>query len=877
MPGGMLSPTMQRISSFPFTPINKPPLSEEVKKRVSESLMDAEDCSELKEVTENSQKGEDIPALKVIIKEFAKQSMKEKENLPLNNNENMTKEKKIDNSENVAEEIEDEDPNEEGEDQTDSPGEDLDEPVSPPPSDSNHVILIEDDEEPGTNEESSNTVASGTGVAVAALIRQLLLNAAVDPIVRWEDKARGEFRVLNPGLLARRIQQANPSRPISDLRCDRGVFESVPGKQLVFRFGDLEPQISSPPRTTSSPTNVILTPKEVSPTAELPPKKLAVPQSRRKTYAQKISELQKPIPGQTVPVPSPTVKRVMPKETNLAATSLRLPSNQTSSMPSLIPLTIDDMAKKEAAAAAAISSSKGLHLSGGGVSEFPKTVPDFALPSFTPLPLSRQLNPQEIPQLDVFIPSLNPSALTDAELPLDLSSGPTKRRAGGDDAIPEDEISKKPKMEPIEKKEIKVRLVEPCKKNRAARKTGRQGSSTEEEMEELWTFCRAALHNPEYNPKVICWESIEDGEFRIVNQEEFLNAFLEVRGTRLVRDTLKKRVKACEEAELMHSRAHTRLGYRFGVKATSWRPGQGELVEQGRRMVPSKLAWTSSRFYGEFSKQTTAVKAEQEIKKEEPMDTNDGTLIEPKKADDAEPTSTSSSSSPTPPLFTLTPLVQLDLPLPAPQDKTNEEATVDVSDKEMTECEEFSCRLVLPRHRGYLAKLRLGDGLTINLDRHVFAQIEEGMREALKNKEGRSRISTHDRKIASAVIRKARRKTKAKSPKKQTELETNEEPEKKKEQEKLPESEKKEADMSSMPVLEEEGPCKELMEKTEESETTPEMQEPLSLDRDTESPPEARHRLPLVVAPRESTSSLRRPLPTRPVVSKSPILSTTAV
>merc|ERR1712004_516948 len=188
MPGGMLSPTMQRISSFPFTPINKPPLSEEVKKRVSESLMDPEDCSELKEVTENSQKGEGTPALKVIIKEFAKQSMKEKENLPLNNNQNqnITKEKKIDNSEDVAEEIEDEDLNEEGEDQTDSPGEDLDEPVSPPPSDSNHVILIEDDEEPGTNEESSNTVASGTGVAVAALIRQLLLNSAVDPIVFYK-------------------------------------------------------------------------------------------------------------------------------------------------------------------------------------------------------------------------------------------------------------------------------------------------------------------------------------------------------------------------------------------------------------------------------------------------------------------------------------------------------------------------------------------------------------------------------------------------------------------------------------------------------------------------------------------------------------------
>merc|ERR1711963_404834 len=218
--------------------------------------------------------------------------------------------------------------------------------------------------------------------------------------------------------------------------------------------------------------------------------------------------------------------------------------------------------------------------------------------------------------------------------------------------------------------------------------------------------------------------------------------------------------------------------------------------------------------------------------------------FEPKKADDDE--STSTSSSPTPPLFTLTPLVQLDLPRPAPQDKTNEEATVDVSDKEMTECDEFSCRLVLPRHRGYLAKLRLGDGLTINLDRHVFAQIEEGMREALKNKEGRSRISTED-------------------------------PVENKEEGKMPESAKNDTDMSSMPVLEEEGPCQEPMEKSEESDTTSEMQEPISLDRDTESPPEARHRLPLVVAPREPTSSLRRPLPPTPVVSKSPILSTTAV
>merc|ERR1719432_151144 len=444
--------------------------------------------------------------MKVIIKEFARQNIKEKENQPLNSNDNKTVEKE-ETKEKTDVEIE----KEEEDEDDDSIVEDFEEPVSPPPSDSNDVILVEDEEEPVNIEEEEANVA-GTGVAVAALIRQLLQNST-DPVVRWEDQKRGEFRVLNPGLLARRIQQANPSRPISDLRCDRGVFESVPGKQLVFRFGDLEPQSSSPP-IAASPTNVILTPKQISPAPELPSKKLSVPQSRRKTYAQKISELQKPIPGQTVNVPSPMLKRVMPKEASLASLSLRIPTQapQSPSMPSLIPLTIDDMAKKEAAAAAAASSSKGLHLSGGGVSDFSGSVSDFVLPTFTPLPLSRQLSQQEIPQLDVFIPSLNASTPTEAELPLDLSNGPTKRRAG-EDAIPEEEISKKPKMEEIEKETKRRSLqAEACKKYRAARKAGRQGS-TEEEMQELWTFCRAALHNPEYNPKVICWESIEDGEF----------------------------------------------------------------------------------------------------------------------------------------------------------------------------------------------------------------------------------------------------------------------------------------------------------------------------------------------------------------------------
>merc|ERR1712203_341974 len=242
----------------------------------------------------------------------------------------------------------------------------------------------------------------------------------------------------------------------------------------------------------------------------------------------------------------------------------------------------------------------------------------------------------------------------------------------------------------------------------------------------------------------------------------------------------------------------------------------------------------------------------------------------------------SACASPPVPLFTLTPLVQLDLPRPVQQDKPTEEEGA--GDKDMTECDEFSCRLVLPRHRGYLAKLRLGDGITINLDRQVFAQIEEGLRETLKNKEGRSRISTQDRKIANAVIRKARRKPKSKGPKKNPEAV--EETLDKTEEESLPIPEKNESNIS-MPVLEEETAREE--ESLERGKDPEEMAEEAvsSLERDPASLPEARHRLPLVVAPRESTPALRRPTttttstptatPQRPLISLSPSLPTTAV
>merc|ERR1712108_104049 len=68
----------------------------ELKKTVSDSSeckMEIEDGAELKEINKNSQKSEETPTLKVIIKEFARQNIKEKENQPLNSNDTKTVEK----------------------------------------------------------------------------------------------------------------------------------------------------------------------------------------------------------------------------------------------------------------------------------------------------------------------------------------------------------------------------------------------------------------------------------------------------------------------------------------------------------------------------------------------------------------------------------------------------------------------------------------------------------------------------------------------------------------------------------------------------------------------------------------------------------------
>ena len=499
---------------------------------------------------------------------------------------------------------------------------------------------------------------------------------------------------------------------------------------------------------------------------------------RRKTYAQKISELQKPIPSQAM------LLKVVPQEGGLTSLTLRIPSprpplpallplppSTTTSAP-LIPLTVSDVGKT-----APPQPSRGLHLSGGMVSALS--------PAAQHLPQLEDLLPQEVEQKI-------------GDLPLDLSGA--KKRPG---ETGEEQEAKKPKLEVQEKR--RLQQAEACRRYRASKRAGSRRGCSEQELQELWTFCRALLHHPGYNPQVICWETIEDGEFRIVQQEDFLQAWALAKGTRLEKDGLKRRVRGCEGEDLLHSRPHSRLGYRFGGRAQGWRPGQGELQEQGRRMVPCARTWANSRFFQEF--QVATVKQE------------------------------------TAHLFTVTPLEEVEQTSPVAVSETT------VTEDSLTECEEVPCTLLLPRHRGYHAKLKVG-GLTLALDRDLFLSIEQAVRQAMKD----SRVTGQNRDRARAGVRKAKRIPKVGSS-------TVEKVKKSAEKILLSKS-----DMDDIEILEEESPASMPVvgdETRMETMTVQEEEEKPKEEKSGEQKPEeekveVRHRLPLVVAERVVEARVRQ-------------------
>ena len=118
-------------------------------------------------------------------------------------------------------------------------------------------------------------------------------------------------------------------------------------------------------------------------------------------------------------------------------------------------------------------------------------------------------------------------------------------------------------------------------------------------MPGLWRFLRSLLHNPRYNPKLVTWEILEDGMFRIHSLQDFYTLWKGLKGTQINYDLLSKTLRIYDERKIMHGVSKHRCVYKFGTNAEGWRPYEGEISRAGKRPVPNQATWPQSRFYEE--------------------------------------------------------------------------------------------------------------------------------------------------------------------------------------------------------------------------------------------------------------------------------------
>merc|ERR1711962_1212483 len=150
----------------------------------------------------------------------------------------------------------------------------------------------------------------------------------------------------------------------------------------------------------------------------------------------------------------------------------------------------------------------------------------------------------------------------------------------------------------------------------------------------LWKFLRALLHSPAYNPKIVNWEILEEGMFRIHNLSNFYTIWKELKKTDINYDLLTKSIKIYDEKKVLHAVYNHRCVYKFGQNASDWKPSDLEIILICRKPVPNPATWHTSRFYGDLEHSSSSL---------------------PSTTTTTETSSSSPVSAPTT-LFTLTPL-----------------------------------------------------------------------------------------------------------------------------------------------------------------------------------------------------------------------------
>jgi len=121
----------------------------------------------------------------------------------------------------------------------------------------------------------------------------------------------------------------------------------------------------------------------------------------------------------------------------------------------------------------------------------------------------------------------------------------------------------------------------------------------------LWKFLRSLLHNPKYNPKMVTWEILEDGMFRIHSLHDLYLLWKSIKQTPINYELLTKTLKIYDQRNLLHSVSKHRCVYKFGANAANWSPHESEISRAGKRPVPNQATWPYSRFYGDFNPKPT--------------------------------------------------------------------------------------------------------------------------------------------------------------------------------------------------------------------------------------------------------------------------------
>lgn len=286
----------------------------------------------------------------------------------------------------------------------------------------------------------------------------------------------------------------------------------------------------------------------------------------------------------------------------------------------------------------------------------------------------------------------------------------------------------------------------------------------------LWQFLRALLHNPAYNPKMVNWEILEEGMFRIHNLSDFYNLWRDLKRTEISYDLLTKTLKMYDDRKILHGVYNHRCVYKFGQNATDWRPKENEIIYIGKKPVPSQASWPNSRFYRELDppsvssiKETVAqtlgvtplsVPQPTTLFTLRPLDTSSTPMEEMKvMSDNSRIIRTNQFSTTLPPLpkptiaspianhapLTMKSCTQAlaEIKIETLNDEVKDEkAEVALNgDKESVKEEvadlEVNCKLILPRNNDAPAILNLPGGVKINLNRSLFKDLENNM--ALKN------------------------------------------------------------------------------------------------------------------------------------------------